>query len=423
MSVPATETLRVKVRQLDILPDGRRTDVTRVDRLTRFHSTDETIEESVTADGRSTRRPIEPLGLPERVQAVAAGPRTEFPVAEFEERVSTAGTAITAEVRRRLGERLAEVRLQARLERRTSVYTNDAGSDVTQSWDWSVLGVQLLLTDGATPRWALTIHEDVLATDPRRLVDRSAAEAEAMATHLAAGHPPAGEYLLQLEPDAAAVFWHEAVGHALEADFDQPNGLHVGARVAPSGWRIDDDPTDGDGQGSYGVDDEGIPSRRKALIADGRVTTVLTDRRSAARVGASITGNGRFGTGQIRPRMSNLDARGPGAGDTDLHRPRLVLSRPVAGGYDGRTFVLRCWSARVDSGDARRPAGAVTVTGPPLAFLSALRGEFGPPQRQRAGGLCHKGGSNGILVGVRTPGLLFAPVRVDDAGQIRLANP
>ena len=79
-----------------------------------------------------------------------------------------------------------------------------------------------------------------------------------------------------------------------EQVFDQKLSLWDDATVA---YRV----------GSYPFDDEGVPSQRLALVANGVVTSFLYDLQTAALAGTKSTGNGRrVGGGYPSPAMSSL---------------------------------------------------------------------------------------------------------------------
>ncbi len=79
-----------------------------------------------------------------------------------------------------------------------------------------------------------------------------------------------------------------------EKVFDQKLSLWDDATVA---YRV----------GSYPFDDEGVPSQRLPLVANGVVTSFLYDLQTAALAGTKVTGNGRrAGGGYPSPAISSL---------------------------------------------------------------------------------------------------------------------
>ncbi len=128
---------------------------------------------------------------------------------------------------------------------------------------------------------------------------------------LSARLAPMGRMTVVLSSEAGGTMIHEAVGHGLEADLVQ-QGLSVysnriGEQVASSLITVVDDPTLPNRRGSYGFDDEGVPSQRTVLIEGGILKGYLYDRLTALKAGVSSTGNGRRESYHHKPipRMSN----------------------------------------------------------------------------------------------------------------------
>ena len=69
----------------------------------------------------------------------------------------------------------------------------------------------------------------------------------------------------------------------------------LGERIVSDSFSIWDDPTLPFVPGSSPSDDEGVPSRRKALIEQGVASTFLYDLQTAGRAGETSTGNGSRG--------------------------------------------------------------------------------------------------------------------------------
>ena len=116
---------------------------------------------------------------------------------------------------------------------------------------------------------------------------------------------------------AAAVFFHEVLGHRLEGqrqrgdEEGQTFTKLLGKPILPSFLSVSDDPTlmDFDGRplsGHYSFDDEGQPARRVDLIKDGVLETFLMSRQPIASFSNS-NGHGRSETGHMPTgRQGNL---------------------------------------------------------------------------------------------------------------------
>jgi TldD protein len=128
------------------------------------------------------------------------------------------------------------------------------------------------------------------------------------------------------------VLIHEACCHPLEGDEILRGSVYAGRlgdKVAAPGVTIVDDPLTPGGVGSYRRDDEGTLASPTTMVADGELTSYLTDRVSAARLGFGCTGNGRRESFRDIPvpRMSNTCVR---AGHED---PRDIIANTGFGLY------------------------------------------------------------------------------------------
>ena len=132
------------------------------------------------------------------------------------------------------------------------------------------------------------------AKPPAELGTKAAAKALRM---LEARPAPAGEFPVVLAPGTGGVLIHEACGHGLEADtLVKEASIYAnrrGERFGSDKVTIVDDGTDQGAWGSFGVDDEGTPSQRTVLFDQGVLVGHLSDRRSAQKIEAPPTGNGR----------------------------------------------------------------------------------------------------------------------------------
>jgi TldD protein len=188
-----------------------------------------------------------------------------------------------------------------------------------------------------------------------------------------------------LDPGRAGAFFHELVGHPLEADIVAARSSYLAGRsgelVAPPWLTV----ADGSGPAGEGlvvaVDDEGIRVRTVLLIDAGRVAGVLCDRLSGEALSLASNGHGR-----------RLDYRHP--------------------------LIPRMWHTRATCGRvaAEEPRGAVRLRprGLRLRWMNLLTGEaeFAADEgvldtgdgRPRRTGRCTFGLHGGTVLAALRPG-------------------
>lgn len=225
--------------------------------------------------------------------------------------------------------------------------------------------------------------------------------------------PPAGEVDVVLSPSASAVFWHEAVGHALESEGKEQGSVLarvVGAVVGPPGLEVRDDPTSS-GPGGYLVDDEGVAARPTPLVRDGRVAGLLTDRHTA---GAESNGHGRVPDYRRPPRarMSNLVVA-PGEAELGELLERCgtgVYVREISSGHadpeSGRFVLLVEAADSIRKGRIAAPTARFALVGDVLSALRNLDAARGLEAETAAGlAVCVKAG-DALPVGASAPAVL-----------------
>ena len=164
---------------------------------------------------------------------------------------------------------------------------------------------------------ALGGYEHLLALDLVAHAPRIADEALAL---LSAMPCPAGRTTLVLGDEQLALQVHESIGHALELDrillgeasyagTSWVSAADIGnLRYGSARLNISADATLPGGLGTFAWDDEGVRAQRSMLIEDGVLRAALSDRRSAAALGAHSSGAARADGFARQPivRMTNV---------------------------------------------------------------------------------------------------------------------
>ena len=254
---------------------------------------------------------------------------------------------------------------------------------------------------------------------PEELGSKAAAKALRM---LEAKPSPAGEFPVVLAPGTGGVLIHEACGHGLEADtlvkeasvYAARRGDRFGSDIVT----IADDATKPGSWGSFGVDDEGTPAQRTVLFDKGVLVGHMSDLRSARKIEAPPTGNGRRQSYGHLPivRMTNTDLE-PGEDDAEeiiRSIKRGVYAATFAGGEVNPAtgnFVFGMSEAyMIENGEIAYPIkGASLIGNGPLVLgvIDAVASDF-----DRKEGVCGKDGqrapvTNGmptVLLGRMTVG-------------------
>ncbi|HEX5713069.1 MAG TPA: TldD/PmbA family protein [Solirubrobacterales bacterium] len=149
---------------------------------------------------------------------------------------------------------------------------------------------------------------ELLEDDPGQIAEQAADKA---LTLLEAGPAPSGSMPVVVGGGFGGVLFHEMTGHGLEADHIQKRASvyvdKLGQQVAQPLLNAYDDGRLPNEWGSDAIDDEGTPTQKTQVIADGELTAYLYDRLTAERDGVAPTGNGRRESFRHLPipRMTN----------------------------------------------------------------------------------------------------------------------
>lgn len=136
-------------------------------------------------------------------------------------------------------------------------------------------------------------------------------EIKRLETLFMARKAPAGKFPIVLNNSLSEVFFHEAVGHACEADAILRNSSvlkgKIGKKIAPDFLTLSDDPSLKNSHGFFVYDDEGIKAQKTKMIENGVFKNYLQSIETANRMDTELTGNGRAQNAMSfpYPRMSN----------------------------------------------------------------------------------------------------------------------
>jgi len=223
------------------------------------------------------------------------------------------------------------------------------------------------------------------------------------------------------DPQLTGLFFHEAVGHACEADLILNNGsVFNGLRDKSLGSEeinLVNDPTFKE-RGFYWYDDEGVKTKPTPLITKGVLTGFMHSLKTANELNEKPTGNGRCMNAEVFPipRMSNMILK-PGKWSFE------ELLKEAGNGYFVKGFTggevdpitgQFCFGAsecyRIVNGEVGEPLRDVTLASSILESLKSIKvgNDFVPTN---SGGTCGKGGQ-GARVGEACPSILIKDVIV-----------
>lgn len=243
---------------------------------------------------------------------------------------------------------------------------------------------------------------------------------------------------------AAAVFFHEVLGHRLEGQRQRGEtegrtfAKKVGEKVLPGFLSVSDDPTlhnlgGTDLSGWYEFDNEGVPAQRVDLIQNGVLTNFLMARMPIAGF-AHSNGHGRAQTGFVPVgRQGNLIVTSAhGFTDSELRqqlieevkkkgKPYGLYFEDIQGGFtltQSRTpqafqvLPVLVWKVYAD-GRADELVRGVDIVGTPLTAMNGILATGN--QSAVFNGVCGAE-SGGVPVAAISPAMLFSEIEVQKRG-------
>lgn len=185
-----------------------------------------------------------------------------------------------------------------------------------------------------------------------------------------------------LEAGTGATFFHECVGHMLEAG-SIANGKHVlygdklGKSIASPKVTLVDDATIPGALATSVIDDEGAPRRRNVLIENGILKNYLADRLGARMLGIEPNGCGRRQNYTFKPgsRMSNTWLMTGNDDEEEMVRDidRGLYIKTVGGGQEGDPFSIEVQEAFwIEKGEITYPVKGVMITGNGIELMKKV---------------------------------------------------
>ena len=265
--------------------------------------------------------------------------------------------------------------------------TNSFGAEAEDRRTYVVLIVHCVAEENGLTQTGYEVIGGLLGMElfERESPEQAAITAARRAVMMLSAEPaPGGAMPVVLHSSAGGTMVHEAVGHGLEADAAVENMTvyagKEGRMVASPLISVVDDATLPQRRGSYGFDDEGVPSQRTLLIEKGKLMGWMNDRLSALKMKDSPSGNGRRESYMHRPvpRMSNTMIL-PGDHDPESiirETPSGLLVRKMGGGQVNPVngdFVFEVSEGfLIKDGKVGAPVRGATLTGNGPKVLSEI---------------------------------------------------
>jgi TldD protein len=217
---------------------------------------------------------------------------------------------------------------------------------------------------------------------------------------------PAGEMPVILASGASGIVLHEAIGHAMEADFNrQGTSIYsdmMGEKVAEPFVTVVDQASVPRERGSLNYDDEGNKAGRTVMVENGVLKSYLHDVVSAKQYGLVPTGSGRRESYRFAPmpRMScTFIENGPHTRDEIIQAvdhgiicETYTNGQVQIGAGDFTFHVKNGW--RVERGKVTAPIKDVSISGNGPELLKRITMVANDARLDTGGWTCGKNGQN-----------------------------
>jgi TldD protein len=199
---------------------------------------------------------------------------------------------------------------------------------------------------------------------------------------LNAKSPPSGRLPVVLDPELTGVFIHEALGHASEADLILQNDSilknKMGTKIGSELVTIVDDASM-DAFGYYPYDAEGVKTSENVLVNQGVLSSLLSSRETASKLGINSSGNARSSIGeQPIVRMSNTYLK---PGDQTFEemlegiKDGIYLKGSRGGQVDTGKGIFQFNAAEsfvIENGEIKDPLRDVSLSGSIMEILNKI---------------------------------------------------
>ena len=239
---------------------------------------------------------------------------------------------------------------------------------------------------------------------------------------LPADDAPAGEFPIVIAKGYGGIFFHEAIGHSLEADGIRKKTScfwdKLGRSIATPAVTLVDDGTYKGAWGAVDVDDEGCVGHNTVLIDKGKCVAFIQDKLNAKLMNMKQSGNGRRQSYRFYPipRMTNTYMVAGESLPEDIIKSvakGLYIAKIGGGNVQPTTgrFVFSVTEGyMIEGGEVKQPLKGIMLMGSGQDVLQNIT-MVGNDLLVIGGGSCGKDGQS-KEVGFGNPTLLVAKITV-----------